>query len=250
MKINKIGHAFIIILVLILLTVNISSATTVEVITEKLPTSLQEGKQVDFTIQIKNYENVKHLTLETSLVKSSEDKPLWNFGDSESVIDVNRYQQKVTLNLTSLPAILNVKVSGKVPSGVEKITCGDIVLDSIHETKLKFYEIGADDKLIGIESFDRIIVEKENFVNTLQQIRRKEFDGLKTDVTKVFDDGLTADAQKMASEINNIKWPNSLLLFGMIPIESDMTINVLVIGVILVCLVLGYILGSRGADED
>ncbi len=250
MKINKSRLKLTSILVLVILMGNISSATTVEVTTEKLSPRLQEGNQVDFTMQIKNYENEKQITLETNLVSSSTDKPLWNFGDSESVIDANRYQQKLTLNLTSLPAILNVKVSGKVPSGVEKIKCGDVVLDNIHNTKLKFYEIRADDKLVGIESFDLVIIAKENFENTLQQIRRKEFDTLKTEVTKVFNAGLTTEAQKMANEMNTISWPNSMKLLGVIPIESNMAINIIVIALICACLVLGYILGSRGIEED
>ncbi len=251
MDMNKIRLIFIdifnvfVVLILVLLMTDISSATTVEVITEKLPTRLEEGKQVDFTVQIKNYEGVEQLVLETNLVPSSSDKPLWNFGESESVIDANRYQQKIVLNLSSLPAILSVSVSGKVPSGIEKIKCGDIILDSMRKTKLKFYEIRADDKLISIESFDFVVAAKENFENTLQQIRRKEFDGLKTEVTNVFNAGMTTEAQKMVDEMNNIKWPSSLKLFGFVPIESDMSVNILALLLMLGFFAFGYIVASR-----
>ncbi len=239
-------------LILVLLMGNVSSATTVEVTTEKLSPRLEEGKQVDFTMQIKNYENVEQLVLETNLVPSSADKPLWNFGESEPAIDVNRYQQKIVLNLSSLPTILSVTVSGKVPSGVEKIKCGDIVLDNMRKTKLKFYEIRADDKLVSIESFDLVVASKEEFENTLQQIRRKEFDGLKTEAINVFNVGLTTEAQKMATEMSTINWPGNLKLFGILPVESNMSMNILVVLLILGCTTIGYILGSReysGSDE-
>ena len=241
---------FISLLVLTFLVGNASSIATVEVTTGKLPDQFQEGKQVDFTIKIKNYEGTKQLTLETNLVPSMADKPLWNFGESESIINANRYQQKITLDLSSLPAVLSVVVSGKVPDGVDRIKCDDIVLNKMHETKLKFYEVRADDKLAGIESFELILSVKEDFEKTLQQIRRKEFDGMKVDVENVFNSGLTTEAQKLATEMNNVKWPGSLKLFGIITIESDLMINAVIIVLIIVCLIIGYLLGSRESDEE
>lgn len=249
MKINSI-RSVISFLILAILIVGNASAATVEVIApEKLPVQLQEGEQVDFTIKIKDYDDARQLTIETNLV-SSTDKPLWNFGDSEPIIEANKYQQKITLNLSSLPAILTVSVSGKVPEGIDRVKCGDIVLNRIHGTSLKFYEVRVDEKLVKIDSFGLIIKIKEDFDKTLQQIRRKELDGMKTEVTKVFDAGLTTDAQNIVTEMNNIKWPDSLMLFGIIKIENDMMINGIIIGSILITFVVGYILGSRGSEDD
>lgn len=249
MKINNIGLV-ISFLILTILIVSNASAATVEVITpEKLPAQLKEGEQVDFTIKIKDYDDARQLTIETNLV-SSTDKPLWNFGDSEPIIGANRYQQKVTLNLSSLPAILTVSVSGKVPEGIDRVKCSDIVLNMMRETSLKFYEVRADEKLVKIDSFGLIIKVKEDFEKTLQQIRRKELDGMKTDVTKIFNSGLTTEAQNIATEMNNIKWPDSLMLLGIIKIENDMMINGIVIVFILITFIIGYLLGSRGPDDD
>lgn len=247
MKINMLA---IVSFILAMFTINGASAATVEMVDPgKLPVQLQEGEQVDFTIKIKDYEDAEQLTIETNLVPST-DKPLWKFGDSDSIIETNRYQPKITLNLSSLPAILMVSVSGKVPEGIDKVKCGDIVLNKVQGTKLKFYEVYADKKLVKIESFGLVIKIKDDFEKTLQQIRKKEFDGMKTEATKIFDTGLTTEAQNIATEMTNIKWPDSLMLFGIINIESDMMINGIVIGSILITFILGYLLGSRGQDDD
>jgi len=247
MKVNMLA---IISFILAIFTINSVSAATVEMVTPgKLPVQLQEGEQVDFTIKIKDYDDEGQLTIETNLIPSA-DKPLWHFGDSEPIIDANRYQPKITLNLSSLPAILTVSVSGKVPEGIDRVKCSDIVLNKMHGTTLKFYEIRTGAKLVKIESFGLVIKIKDDFEKTLQQIRRKEFDGMKTEVTKVFDVGLTTEAQNIANEMKNIKWPDSLMLFGIINIENDMMINGIVIGSILITFILGYLLGSRGQDDD
>jgi len=250
MKIDKIKLIFISLLVLVIVMGNSSSATNVEVTTEKLSSRLQEGKQAVIILKIKNYEDVNQLGLETSLVPISSDKPLWNFGDSEPIINTNRYQQKIALNTSSLPAILTVTISGKVPDGVDRIKCDEIVLNKMHDTKLKYYEIRGDDKLINIESFDLIVNIKEDFENTLNQIRRKEFDNIKSETITVFNAGLTSEAQKIALEMNAIKWPGNLKLFGLFTIESDMTINIIIVVLILICLIIGYLFGSRRTDED
>ena len=251
MRINStglvIGLSFLILTILI--TSN-ASAATVEVVTGKLPTQLHEGDQVDFTIKIKDYEGVGQLTLETDLIASA-DKPLWKFGESEEpIIDANRYQPKITLNLSSLPAILSVSVSGKVPGGIDTVKSGDIVLNKMRDAKLKFYEIRADRKLAGIDSFELIIKIKDEFEKTLQSIRRKEFDNMKTDVRKVFDDGLTTEAQNIATDMNNIKWPDNIILLGGIKIENDMMINIIFIVSILLCFVVGYVIGIKRIDDD
>ncbi len=238
------------IIILAIFTINSASAAMVEVVTpEKLSAQLQEGEHVYFTIKIKDYEDIEQLTIETNLAPLA-DKPLWNFGDSEQIIEANRYQQKITLNLSSLPAILTISVSGKVPEGIDRVKCGDIVLNKIHDTTLKFYEVRADNKLIKIESFGLIIKIKDDFEKTLQQIRRKEFDEMKTGTIKVFDAGLTTDAQNIATEMNNVKWPDSIMLFGIIKIQDDMMINGIVILCIFVTFIIGYVVGSRGSDDD
>lgn len=239
------------ILILAILMVNVAFAATVEVTTPgKLPVQLREGEQVDLSIKIGNYEDSGQLTLETNLIPSSTDKPLWDFGDSNPIIDVNRYQQKVALNLSSLPAILNVHISGKVPSGETTVKYNDLVLTKLTDTKLKFYEIRADEKLVGIESFELIIKKREDFEKTLQSVRSREFDDMKTEVRKVFNIGLTTEAQNIANDMSNVKWPNSLLLFGLIKVESDLMLNIIVIGLVIIVFIVGYLLGARGDNDN
>ncbi len=250
MKINRYKLIFISILILVVFMVSGSYAATVELTTGKLPDKLKEGEQVDFTIKIKNYEGGKQLVLDTNLIPTAADKPLWNFGESESVIDANRYQQKITLNLSSLPAFLNVRVSGKVPDGIDKIKCEDIILNKMHDTKLKFYEVRTEDQLVGIESFELIIATKENFENTLQQVRRTELDGIKQEVSKVFYMGITTEAQNIANEMTKMTWPDSLTLFGVATIKDSLVLNVIVILTAIIMFIVGYVFGSRDPNAN
>lgn len=250
MKISRYKLIFISILVLVIFMVSGSYAATVELTTGKLPDKLKEGEQVDFTIKIKNYEGGKQLVLDTNLVPTAADKPLWNFGESESVIDTNRYQQKITLNLSSLPAFLNVRVSGKVPNGIDQIKCDDVVLNKMHDTKLKFYEVRTEEQLVGIESFELIIGAKENFENTLQQIRRTELDGIKQEVSKVFYIGVTTEAQNIATEMTKMTWPDSLTLFGVITIKSSLVLDIIVVLTAIIMFIVGYVFGSRDPNAN
>ena len=250
MKKDKTKLTIISILIWAIFIVNGAYAATVELTTEKLPDKLQEGKQVDFTIKIQDYEDVQQLTLETNLVPSVADKPLWNFGESESVIDINRYQQKITLNLSSLPAFLNVHVSGKVPEGIDTIKCDDIVLNKMHETKLKYYEIRTEEKLVGIESFELIIGAKENFENTLQKIRRTEFDRMKQEISKLFYTGMTTQAQNIATEMSIMTWPDSLKLFWIFTINNSTLLNVIFVIFGIVMFIIGYVRGARGNEQE
>ncbi len=249
MKVNKTRLTIISILIWAIFITNGTYAATVELTTGKLPDQLQEGKQVDFTIKIKDYEDSQQLMLETNLIPSAADKPLWNFGESESVIDINRYQQKIILNLSSLPAFLNVHVSGKVPEGIDKIKCDDIILNKMHETKLKYYEVRTEEKLVGIESFELIIGTKEDFENTLQKIRRSEFDRMKQEVRNLFYMGVTTEAQNIANEMSVMTWPDSLSLFWIFTIKNSTWLNVTFIIYGLVMLLIGYAFGARGTND-
>lgn len=250
MKINRYRLTFISILILVIFMVGDSYAANVELTTGKLPDKLKEGEQIDFTIKIKNYEGENQLVLDTNLVPTAADKPLWNFGESESVIETNRYQQKIILNLSSLPAILNVRVSGKVPEGIDKIKCDDTVLNKMHDTKLKFYEVRTENQLVGIESFQLIIGAQENFENTLQKIRRTELDGIKKEVSKVFYMGITTEAQNMANEMIKMTWPDSLKLFGVVSIDDSLVLNILIILTAIIMFIFGYVLGSRDPNAS
>ena len=94
-------------LILVMIMVNTASAAIVEVVSPgKLPVQLHEGEHIDLSIKISDYQDSKQLTLETNLIPESTDKPLWDFGDSNPIIDVNRYQQKIALNLSSFRPFL------------------------------------------------------------------------------------------------------------------------------------------------
>lgn len=250
MRININEQTIVCILIITAFMTNVASATTAELTTGKLPDKLKEGEQVDFTIKIKNYENAEQLILETNLLPSATDKPIWNFGESEQVIDANRYSQKITLNLTGLPIFLNVKVSGKVPEGIDKVKCDDIVLNKMHNTKLKFYEIRTDEKLVGIESFELIITAKEEFEKTLENVRGTEFDEIKQELRKIFYSGITTESQNIATSLNNMKRPDNLKLFFFVPINSDTMLNIITVIMMLLIFIVGYKLGSRDPNEN
>jgi len=242
------------ILLAIFIMANISSAAMVEVTTGKLPAQLHEGDQVDFTIKIKlDSDEEKNIIIETNLV-SSNNKPIYDFGDLNPSITDNRYNQKIALNTSSIApiiGIIQVSISGKVPEGEVRIKPGnsDLIISKFAETKLKFYEVRTGQKLAGIESFELIVKKKENFENTLGSIRRTELDGIKREVRKLFDLGLATEAQNIANEMINIKWPDNLMLFGIIKINDSLMLNGIFIVFLVVVFVIGYVLGSKQYDE-
>ena len=253
MKKDKIKLAIISFLILTILMVSISSASMVEVIARKLPAQLREGDQVDFTIKIKDYdEDTKSVTIETSLI-SSDNKPIYDFGDLNPSITDNRYNPRITLNASSLPPkTFQVSISGKVPEGETRIKSDntDLIISKFSDTKLKFYEILIDQKLAGIESFELIITKKEDFDKALNKITWKELDGVKREVKKLFDNGLTTEAQSIANEMSNINVPNSLSLFGILKIDNDILLDGIFLGLIIIVFIIGYVCGSRRSSED
>ncbi len=249
---NLISSNKMILLLLFIIFVNNSSAATVEVTSGTLPSSLREGDQINLTVEIKELQNNNLLTLETSLIPAG-DNPLYDFGELNAFINENRYQQKITLNLSSLNRqFIYVTISGKAPDAGNNIKCdnSDLIITKFDNTKLKFYEIHADDKLIGIESFDLIILKKENFEKTLQQISWSQLDELKKETRNLFDLGLVNDAQILANDMKNIQLPNNLLLFGFIEIKNNTWLNIIFLISILICFIIGYLLGSRKQYSD
>lgn len=237
----------IILLTLFIFFINNSSAATVELTSGALPSSLREGDQINLTAEIKELQDNNLLTIETSLIPAG-DKPLYDFGELNAFVNENRYQQKITLNLSSLNRqFIYVTISGKAPDAGNNIKCGnsDLVITKFDYTKLKFYEISADTKLIGIESFDLIILKKENFEKTLQQMNWDQLNELKKETRNLFDLGLVNDAQILANSMKNIQLPSSLLLFGFIAINNNTWLNIIFLISILVCFIIGYLLGSR-----
>lgn len=252
---NKLCESIFIIALVIILDIGLASATSVELISPaKLPTQLHENDNVNFTIKISDYSGVKNLVLETNLIKSeSGNKPLYDFGDSNQFITANRYLPTLTLDLSTIKQeILTVNIYGKAPSGEKTATIpgSNVVISKFEDTKLKFYEIDADGKISGIESFDLIIKKKEDFEKTMTDIRIPSFDGMKNQVRLLFDEGLTTEAQNIANEMNKIKMPNSLTLFGFIKVQSDLILNIIGVGLIIIFFIIGYALGSREENEE
>lgn len=253
MKICNTKFVVTCILMLLVLMINVSSAATIEIVSGKLPVKVEEKKQVDFSIKIKDYKDSKQLMLETSLIPY-ENKPIWDFGGLNSIVDgnINRYQQKIILNLSSLPAILDISVSGKAPDGETRVKCSasDLVFSKLSDTKLKFYEARIDEKLAGIESFELIIEKKKIFDDTIEQIGQKEFGGIIREDRKLFDNGLTIEAQNIANELKNIRWPNSLSLLGIIKIDSDIWLNIITMVILVIGLLIGFLIGVNIDNSD
>ena len=236
----------------IMIMVNVSYAATVDVISGQLPAQLHEGDQANFTIQIKDYSDAKQLTLETSLIQNGN-KQIWDFGSLNPNIDVNRYQQKILLNLSSLPAAISVSVSGKAPSGeIRTEYDGGIVVSKFSDTKLKLYEADIDGKLASIESSDFIINKKQNFENTMGQITDSKYDNIKTDIRNLFDLGLVTDAQSIANDLNKIKdiQSGNILLFGLIKIGNDLWLDITAIILLVIGGIIGFLLNSKTGEEE
>lgn len=244
---------FLVLIVLMSIVILPTTATATVELTKKLPVALHEGEEINFSIKIKDFnDDAKSIVMETNLAPV-DNKPLYDFGEANQFISSNRYQQKITLDLKSLPQkIISVTISGKAPNGETKtkLDKSDLVITKFVDSKQKYYEVRIDEKLEGIESFELVINKKEDFEKTMQNIKWEELGGMKNSVRKLFDEGLVTDAQNLANEMSNINRPDSLLLFGIIGIEDDLILNVIIIGSVLIALIVGYIIGSKGDKDD
>lgn len=244
---------FVIIVLLTILSMHVASATTVELINpEKLPTQLKEGEQVDYTIKIDDYDDSKDITIETSLI-SSNNKPIYDFGELNPTISENRYNSTMTIGTHNIPKTLQITVSGKVPGGEITNNYGDIIVTKFRDPKLKYYDIHVDKKMVVIESFELIILKKKTFDDTMEQVTRAELSGIKRYANKLFDKGLISDAQDIVSEMISIKWPNSLSLFGIIKIDSNFWLDIIVLIILAIGLLIGFLVGANidnNRDDD
>jgi len=245
---NKIGYVVAAMIVLIVIS-NTSTAATVELVNPgKLLPKLHENEQANFTIKIENYADAKTVTIDTSLVMDGIN-PVYDFGDLNPALSEYRYKQTITLDTALLPSKeFKVTISGKAPLvETERIKDTDIVITRFGEEKKNYYDVRVDNKFVTSDSFELIIKTKEEFTETINKITWKELDGLKQELNKIFDSGLTIEAQNMANGMVNIRAPDNLLLFGMIKIENNLWLNIAV----LVFALIGGIIGFRfGRDEE
>lgn len=253
---TKIKSVFIVIIMLVIMgnaMITISSAATVELVNPaKLPTQLREGDQTSLTIKIEDYGDAKSITIDTSLTLS-DNKPIYDFGMLNPSITENRYNQTITIDTSLLQQKeFQVSISGKAPVGEteNKIKDTDIVIRKFSGSNKKYYEVHADKTLANIKSFELVIKIEDDFVKTVEKITWKELDGAKKDVTKLFYSGLTSEAQNIVNEMVKITVPGSLSLFGMVKIESDIWLNIVVIITALITFCLGFMIGRRGDNED
>ncbi len=230
-------------IIAVMLTANITSAAVVEVTSDRLPTQLHEGDLISFDLKIDTDPGDKNISLETNLVSS--DKPLFDFGNLNPTISENRYSQKIILDVSTMPSTFQITVSGKVPSGENRLKFEgtNLLVSKFTDTKLKYYEVkhyGQDQKQpIGIETFQLIINKKEKFDSTLNSINIPELDNTKKEIQKLFDLGLTTEAQDIANTLTNIKFVNSLSLFGIIKINDNLTLLIILAILCIISFIVG-----------
>ena len=253
---TKIKSVFIVVILLIIMgitMITMSSAATVELVSpEKLPLQLREGEQTNLTIKIEDYGNAKSITIDTSLILS-DNKPIYDFGELNPSITENRYNQTITIDTSLLPQKdFQVSISGKAPVGEteNKIKDTDIVIRKFSTSNKNYYEVHADDALVTVNSFELVIKIEDDFVKTMEKVTWKELDGTKREVTKLFYSGLTTEAQNIANEMVKITVPGSLSLFGMVKIESDIWLDIIVVVAALITFCIGFIIGRRNDNED
>jgi len=249
-------NIFLSLLFALILFAGVSSGITVEMENpSNVPTYLEEGEHVSFVLLIDNIdEDISSLTLETNLL-SANSEPIYDFGDSNKYVPVNRYDKKMKVNLSSFPQrnFIRVSISGKAPSGEinHKDEDTGLVTTTFRDSKLKYYELKVNEEPYNIETFELRIKKKENFEKTMQSIEIDELDGLKLKTRDLFDKGLVTESQGIANEMSTIKLPNNLKMFGIVNVHSNLQLNIFAIVFLLIGAILGAILYSRSiSDED
>lgn len=238
-------RVFFVMLVFICM-INVSVASNqVELISPKtLPSELNEGDSINFTIRINNYNsvNAQFITIDTNLEQQAADIPIYNFGELNKYLDVNLYQQQITLNLSQIPQnYIDVSISGKVPAGEKLISAGsNITLTTFRERQQKYYEVKINDESWGMAPFLLNIKTKQDFENTMKQIEFVQLEGIKKETRELFDQGLVINAQKFADEMVKIELPNNLQLFSFISITNNFKLNL----VVIITFILGLFAGA------
>lgn len=242
-------------LLIILSMISNAAAIKVDPVPNLAP-NLDEGVPINFTLKIDNLDQrtVDDLTIETNLIGSGN-SPIFDFGDLNKYIDNERYKQTLHLNLSSIPnkKTMTIMISGKTPSGETSYPVrNNLILTTFNEGDLKYYEVkNGEENSLGIAAFKLNIQNKQQFEETMQQINLVELNPLKEDVRELFNIGFVTEAQKMASEMSGIKLPpDNLMLFSILDIKSELTLNVIVVGFLTLGIVIGYVIGKKTPPED
>ncbi len=255
---NKIKSVVIIIMMMSMINITMigmSSATRAEPINpEKLPVQVNEGEPVSFIIQIDDFSDAKIITIDTSLI-GIDNNPIYDFGDLNPSITASRYNSTIILDVSSLPLKeFQVNISGRTPMGETRVPIPDtnIIVSKFDKSTKKYYEVIADKKLINIKSFELIIKSNEEFTKTIDKLQWNEFDGIKKESVKMFNNGLTTEAQNIVNELVKINIPNNLLLFWIFRIDNNLLLNIIVVGFTLFGFIAGfkYAGGKPIPDEE
>ena len=254
---NKIKFVVINVIVIIVIISNtmigISSATRAEPINpEKLPIQVNEGEPVSFIIQIEDYSDARIITIDTSLI-GIDNNPIYDFGDLNPSITESRYNSTIILDVSSLPLKeFKVSISGRAPMGETRIPIPNtnIIVSKLDKATKKYYEVIVDKKTINIKSFELIIKSNEEFTKTIDKLQWKEFDGIKKESMKMFNNGLTSEAQNIVNELVKINIPNNLLLFWIFRIDNNLLLNIIVVGFTIFGFIIGFkYAGGKPIDE-
>ncbi len=241
-------------LLIVLSIISNVAAIKVDPVPNLAPT-LDEGVPVNFTLKIDDLDqkSVDDLTIETDLIKSGN-SPIFDFGELNEYVGTDIYKQTLHLNLSSFPneKTVTIKISGISPSGETPDQVRDnLVLTSFKSGDLKYYEVKNGKNYQDMAVFRLNIQKVQTFENTMQQIKIDELKPLQEDVRRLFNAGFTTEAQKMASDISEIKLPpNNLMLFSIFDIKNELILNIIVIGFLMLGIVIGYVIGKKKPSED
>jgi len=217
-----------------------------------LPIQVNEGEPVSFIIQIEDYSDARIITIDTSLI-GIDNNPIYDFGDLNPSITESRYNSTIILDVSSLPLKeFKVSISGRAPMGETRIPIPNtnIIVSKLDKATKKYYEVIVDKKTINIKPFELIIKSNEEFTKTIDKLQWKEFDGIKKESMKMFNNGLTSEAQNIVNELVKINIPNNLLLFWIFRIDNNLLLNIIVVGFTIFGFIIGFkYAGGKPIDE-
>lgn len=251
---NKIKKCIIVslLMTILMMTILMPHAGGLDIKVQNLPNEVAENSDVNLEFEISDYSYAGYISIDTGIVKNGNE-PIFDFGElNEKYVGVDRYKQKVIIDIPKDLNNFKVKISGKSPSGIEMSKIGNIEIAKFIDENQKYYEVkllGNNKEDLGKKDkdsklFKLIVNEKVLFEKELKNIKSDDLEETKTIAIDMFNRGLTKDAKKLIFALEKIKLDGQ----GILPYK-EMYKNILLAIIIIIIYLIGYAIGQRCGES-